>query len=1007
MRKLVSMTCVLLLCIMQVFAQEKTVTGKVTDESGTAVPNVSVVVKGTSIGTTTKADGTYSISVPSTAKVLVFSSIGMTSTEVNIGSRSVINQAMVSENKALEEVVVVGYQSLKRKEVVGSVTTVGGKEIAQKPIVNFTQLLQGKAPGMNVIGEGGRPGAGAFIRIRGVGSINASSEPLIIVDGIQVATTAFAQLNPNDIEDVSVLKDAASSAVYGSRAGNGVIVVTTKKGRGKPEVRYSFQYGQSDALDPLNVTFMSAQQKLQYEYERGGYTNPYLSALITRNIASGNLPAGSTLLNITPQQRQAMHDSVIAGAPRDWKDVLLPKATMKQHEVSISGSGDKFRYYMSLNKSDNEGVMYGSYYNRTGGRLNVEYQANEWFKTGINLALSHSKEDLKRELYNSQSSYTAWYLTNPYEPVRNANGTYNLTMQGFSPLEGADNNPQVFDRLSTYATLFGEVKIMPGLVFKTQLGSNYNTFKEEYYLKGGSNLAAILGYNQKRDGGNFDWTYVITNTLNYQKGIGKHNINVLLGQEYNRNKFYSYSLTARNFPSASVNTLENASTPTQASTSRSDWALISYFATAAYDFDKKYFVSLSGRNDGSSRFGVNNRFANFWSVGGAWDVMQENFMSNVPILSTLKLKASYGTSGNNNIGNYDALGTYALNVRYLDLPAAAPARLPNPSLTWETIKQLDFGTEIGLFKNRLNITADYFIRKTDDLLYAINVSQTTGFGSYGGNIGNLENKGIELSAGGDVIRKNGFVWNLSANYTFVDNKVTKLYVDNVPGAGGISRLKVGHAINTYFITRWAEINPQNGKNVWYALNGSKTETYSSGDAVLLEGKSPNVKFYGSINTSLSYKGFDLSAQFYYAGGNYIYNFQYARGLYGQAFYNTQLYTDALNYWKKAGDVARLPNIADATQNTLYTSDFFLEKGDYISLRDVTLGYTTKQDLLSKIKVKSVRLFVQGTNLWIGTKFHGIPEVGQSNRESGGSPGLQTLFAYPQTRAFTMGVDVRF
>ncbi|HLP37385.1 TonB-dependent receptor [Lacibacter sp.] len=1005
MRKIVSMTCMLLLCIMQVVAQEKTVTGKVTDESGAPIPNASVIVKGTSIGTTTKTDGTFSISVPSTGKVLVFSSIGMTSMEVNIGSKSVINQTMTSENKALEEVVVVGYQTVRRKDVIGAVTSVAGKEIAQKPIVNFTQLLQGKAPGMNVIGEGGRPGAGAFIRIRGVGSINASSEPLIIVDGIQIASTAFAQLNPNDIEDISVLKDASASAIYGSRAANGVLVVTTKRGRGKPEVRYSFQYGQSDALDPLNVTFMTAQQKLQYEFERG-YTNPYLSSLISRNITAGNLPAGSTLFNINAQQRQSLHDSLISKAPKSWKDVLLPTAQMKQHEVSISGSGDKFRYYMSLNKSDNEGVMYGSYYNRTGGRLNVEYQATDWFKTGVNLALSHSKEDLKRELYNSQSSYTAWYLTNPYEPVRNANGTYNLTMQGFSPLEGADNNPNVLDRISTYATLFGEVKIMPDLFFKTQLGSNYNTLKGESYLKPGSNLAAILGYNQKNDYGNFDWTYVITNTLNYKKSIQKHNIGVLLGQEFNKNKFYSYSLTSRNFASASLTTLENASTPTVATTSRADWALISYFANASYDFDKKYFLSVSGRNDGSSRFGVNNRYANFWSVGAAWDVMQEQFMANVPVISTLKLKGSYGTGGNNNIGNYEAQGTYALNVRYNDLPAAAPARLPNPNLTWETNRTLDIGTEIGLFKNRLNITADYFVRKTEDLLYSINVSQTTGFGSYTGNIGNLENKGIELSVGGDVIRKGGLVWNVSANYTFVDNKVTSLYSDNVP-FGFNSRLKVGQPIGTYFMTRWAEINPQNGKNVYYNLSGAKTETYSAGDAVLLEGKSPNVKYFGSINTSLSYKGFDLSAQFYYSGGNYIYNFQYTRGAYGQSFFNTQLYTDAFNYWKKPGDVVKFPNITDASQATNYTTDLWLEKGDYIALRDVTLSYTTKQDLLSKIKVKSVRLFVQGTNLWIGTKFKGVPEVGQSNRESAGYPGQLSLFAYPQTRAVTMGFDIRF
>ena len=1007
MRKLVTVFLCLVMSLLQLQAQNRTITGRITDEKGNPVVGASVLVKGSTVGTTTDADGKFNLAVTAAAKFITVNSLNFISKDVQLTKANDLAISLTATSQENEEVVVVGYRSLKKKEVVGSVSTVGSKELSQKPIVNFTQLLQGKAPGVNVIGEGGRPGASAYIRIRGVGSINASSEPLIIVDGVQIASTAFALINPNDIEDISILKDASSAAIYGSRAANGVMVVTTKKGSGKAELRYSFQNGTSDAIDPLNVKFMNSQEKLDYEYAIG-YTNPYLSSAISAAISAGTLPAGSTLTSISQTQRQALNDALIAGAPADWKNYFLPTAKMNTHEVALSGSADKFKYYMSANMSKNGGVMYGSYYNRKGGRLNVEYQANTWFKTGVNISVSQSQEDLKRELYNTQSSAAAMYLTNPYEPVYNSNGTYNLTMQGFSSLEGADNNPQIYDRLALYSTVFGEVKLHKDLIFKSQFGANYNTLKIEYYLKPGSNLANILGYNQKNDAGNFDYTYVFTNTLNYKKVINNHNVNFLLGQEFNKNKFYSYTLTARNFASSTFTTLENAGTPTGASTSRSDWALISYFGNLSYDFNKKYYFNGSVRRDGSSRFGLNNKFANFWSLGAAWDLKKEKFMEKLAVLSTLKLKASVGTSGNNSIGNYNSLGTYAYSAKYNDAPVGTPNSLSNPDLTWETNKTIDLGLEFGLFNNRLTGSVDYFTRRTDNLLYTVNVSSTTGFSSYYGNIGNLENKGIELLIAGDVIRTKDFNWNLSFNYTNVDNKITKLFSDDAPFSA-YGRLKEGYPIAIYYLVRNAGINPANGKRQYLTKAGAVTETYASSDAVLLENKSPNVKFYGSLNSSINFRQFDLSTQFYYSGGNYIYNFQYARATF-PAFYNTQLYTDALNYWKKAGDITPLPNILDATQRVSNTTDQFLEKGDYISLRDITVGYTaTASNLpfLNKLKMKSLRFYLQGTNLFIGTKFKGIPEIGQSNRESSNYPGQLTLFAYPQIQSVTVGLDVKF
>jgi TonB-linked SusC/RagA family outer membrane protein len=1007
MRKAILSLLWVALSVGQLFAQTRTISGKVTDSKGAPIPNASVLEKGTNSGSVTKEDGTFTVTVSPKARTLVITSIGMASTEINIGSKTSIDVTLQPADNNLAEVVVVGYQTLKRAEVTSAIVTVGGKELAQKPIGAFTQLLQGKAAGVQVTGQSGRPGQNGYIRVRGTGSINASSEPLIVLDGIYITGAAYNMLNPNDIDDVTVLKDAAAQAIYGSRGANGVLIITTKKGKGKPELRYSFQYGRSKAQELKNINLMSGMQKLQYEFE-DKYTNPILDSMISNRIGSGAFPGGSTLASITDAQRQDLWSTALGRGAGNWRDYLLNDAVMTTHELSLQGASDKFKYYFSMNKSNNEGVLYGSYWNRTGGRLNIEYNALDWFKLGVNSAVTYTTENQVREAFNSQNAYASVFLFNPYEPVYLADGkTYNPTLQGFNPMEGADNNPQIFDRISAYNTIFGEAKFLKHLTLKSQLALNYNTFKEEYYLKPGSNLANILGYNQKRDGGNNEFVYVFTNTAIWQQTVAeRHSVSVLGGTEFSKDKFYSYSLTGRNFPTASVNTLDNSAQPTAATTSRQDWSLLSYFANATYDFDKKYYITLSGRRDGSSRFGRNKQYANFWGVSAAWDIAKEDFMKTTSFISGLKLRASIGTAGTVPGGLYDNLGVYSLANKYNDLPAAVPARIENPDLTWETNQNYDIGVDFAVLNNRISGTVDYYRRKTNDLIYPKNISLTTGFGSYTSNIGNLENKGIEVSLSGDVVKTKDLTVTVFANYTHNDNKVLKLYSDNVPQT--LSRLKVGEPLFTYFLVKWAGVDPADGKNQFYKADGTITKTYSSGDAVLLSGKSPNVKYYGSFGVSASYKGLDLSAQFYYSGGNYIFNYVYQTGANEGEDPSIPQFTDAFDYWKKPGDKTSFANLLDPTQKITYNTDRYLDKGDYVSLRDLTLGYTLNGDLARKIKMKGIRLYVQGTNLWIGTKFRGLPEVGQSSSENATpTPGLSTLYGYPQLRAVTFGVDVRF
>jgi TonB-linked SusC/RagA family outer membrane protein len=1012
MRKFVTVFLCLVLFLIKLQAQNRTITGKITDADGKPVAGASVQVKGLKQGVAANADGVFSISVPASAKNLLFSSIGFLEQEVRIGSQSSMNIQLAAGDKSLDEVVVVGYQSIKRKDLNGAVSVVGSKELAQKPISNFTQLLQGKSSGLQVVGQSGQPGQSGYLRIRGTGSINASSEPLIVIDGIAVTSTAFGLINPNDIENVTVLKDASASAIYGSRAGNGVIVVTTKSGKaGVPQIRYSYQRGFVSLQELPNVRLMNSQEKLEYELA-AGLTNPIIDSMIANRKTSGQFPGSATLFSLSGDQRQSLWDLAITRGAGDWRNFYLQTGKTESHELSISGASDKMKYFFSVNQFDEDGIVYRNFRNRIGARLNMEYKALDWLTTGVNVSTTYAKEYQTRELFNSQAPWTGYFLTNPYEPVYLSNGAYNLTFQGFSPLEGQDNNTFFNNNLSTFATGFLEGKFLKNLTIKSLVALNYNTLLAESYLQPGSNLAAILGYNEKSDRGNQDFQQVYTNTATWNQTIrNKHTVNILAGQEFTKRNFYSYSFAGRGLPTASVNTIDNASSAQTTTSSRSQWSIISYFGSVAYDFEKKYGVKLSGRRDGSSRFGANNRFANFWAASAWWNAKNENFISKISFISDLKLRGSIGTAGNVPNQFYGSLGTYALNAAYNNLPAAIPAQLANPDLTWEKNKNWDLGLDFGFLNNRITGTFDYYNRVTNDLLYPQPVSFATGFSSVLSNIGSLTNKGYEVSLNGDVIRKKDFKWSVSVNYTNNNNRVTNLVSDNVPS--GITRLKIGEPLNTYFLVRWAGINPANGKNQFYKTDGSITETYSASDAVLLEGKSPLAKYFGSVNSNFSYRNFDLSLQFYYTGGNYIYNSQYQNNLADGGNASVGLrpqYTDASDYWRKAGDIARFPSLTDPSQKQNLTTDKYLEKGDYITLRDVLVSYNLPYEIAKKAKLNGVRFYVQGTNLWLNTKFHGLPEVGFTNREGQGGnaqPGIQNVYGYPSSKAITVGLDIRF
>ncbi|ULQ55105.1 TonB-dependent receptor [Flavihumibacter rivuli] len=1008
MRKLLIMTACMIALGGQLFAQTRTIKGRVTDATGKPVANASVMVKGTKNGTTTAEDGSYTITIPENAKDLVVSAVGYGELEQRIGNGDAINISLTTQDKNLQEVVVVGYQSSKRRDLTGSVATVSAKEFEQVPIASFTQILQGKAPGVNIVGVNGRPGAAAYIRIRGVGSISAGSEPLIIIDGVPANSNILNAINPNDIENVSVLKDAASASIYGSRGSNGVMVVTTKRGKGKPQLTYRFQYGVKERTGDINMGLMSAEEKLQYEYDFG-YENSYVTQAIATLAQNGQVPAGSAIFDLNDAQRQAVWSEVLKGKT-NWEDYLFQRAPLRSHEISLNGSDRKFKYYMSLSSYDEDGVAITSNFKRTGGRLNVEYEATDWFKIGNNLSVYHTRDQLVRERYNAQSPYTAYYLYNPYEPAYLPDGDYNIPVAGFPILEAVKNNPEFTEQITGITNLYGEFTFFKDLKIKSSLALNYNNYKREAYTKPGSFLDQILRLGgSKTDNGFDDFTYVWTNTANYTKSVRDvHNFRILAGTEYNENNFKSYTMTGQGFPTASVSTLDNASTPLRLGTSKSDWSLFSLFGQLGYNFDQKYYVDFSLRRDGSSRFGANNKYGTFWAVGAGWNLSDEAFLKNASWINLLKLRGSVGTSGNYNIGNYASLALFAVNVSYNNQPAAVPSAAGNSNLTWEKNFNYDLGVDFEFFNNRLRGSVEAYHRTTSDLLLNVPISQGTGFGTILQNKGEMVNKGIEAALQYDILRTKDLTWNVFANFTYNQNRITELYGGSEFIPTTLSRYQIGEPINVFFLNRWAGVDPQTGEQQFLDKDGKPTTAFSGGDAVVLSGKAPDPRWFGSFGTAVNYKGFELNAQFYYSGGNYVMNYNYqATASDGENIFYPQL-KEALNYWKQPGDIVKYPSPNSATAYQTFDTDKYLQKGDYLRLRNLTLAYNLPSNILNRIKMQRLRFYVQGQNLFTVTNFYGDPEVGLANGESFNvRPGLATLFGYPQTKALTFGVDVTF
>jgi TonB-linked SusC/RagA family outer membrane protein len=1008
----------LLAFVVQIsFAQQKSITGTVSDSSG-ALPGVSITIEGGTSGTETDFDGKFTIKTD-TGTILVFRYLGYKIIKKTVGKSNVINVKMIEGGEELEEIVVIGYTNKKRGDISSSISSVTSAQLErQSNSVSIDNALQGVATGVQVTAQNGKPGNAAFVRIRGIGSINAGSEPLYLLDGIQVDEDAIIGINPSDIERMDVLKDAASTAIYGARGANGVVVITSKRGKKNKKAQIRVQSSLGLATEAKrNFQMMNARQKLEYE----------------RAVGVG--PGSTNLL-------QSEWDRLIS-QDHDWSNDMLKDAEITSVNVSVTGGDEKLTYFMSLGNDSNSGIieLIESAFTRTSTRLNVGYDANSWLKLNTNLAFSTSNDQDPRDRNNVQNPINGRFTANPYEPVyrTDANGdripnlrgldTFNPTHSGLNSLAQVRANQDDDTDNRFFGTLNADIKLSDA--FSYQFGTNVSYFNRTArgVLHAGSALDLIFNGSPTGSADAFNsntFQYSLLNKFNFNKVFNeKHAVNATAFMEYqdwyNENSFARSQGFVVNGPT----TINAGATPLITSGGNSRRTLFSLAASVDYIFDDKYIFNATVRRDGSSRFGANTKYGTFYGVSTAWNIHEEEFFSDIKdTVNSLKLRINAGTSGNDQIGLNPSISTYGFDA-YNGNTTSSPNNFGDPNLGWEQSFTYGAGIEFGLFNNRITGVVDYYKKNTTNLLLDTPISGLQGGSSIFRNIGEIENSGWEFELRGDIIRNENFRWNAGVTFSTYDSEVVKLADDNdlFVNYAGYSGLRVGEEVHTFFLSRYVGVNPANGQALFLDENDNVTTT--NADNVFLSGKTPFAQFDGGFNTSASYKGFDLTADFYFKGGNYIYNAVESQQLSDGTSANNNQRLDAFNYWQQPGDTNVLPNpIVNGYNGTTNannrnvssgTSTRYLQRGDYIRLRNVQIGYSVPSQYLEKVPFTQIRMYFSGTNLWTYVPYYkGDPEVGIGSAESNPDsstrnqiPGEYSLNSYPTLRTISYGIDLKF
>ncbi len=948
---------------------QQDVSGRVTDaRDGTPLSGVSVFIKNTRTGTTTNSDGRFRISAPANA-VLVISFTGFIDKEV-AATADALNISLMLAQKSLQEVIVTGYAVQNKRQSPGSVAKVSGDEIKMQPIGSFDKALQGKVPGLLSQSSTGQPGAPAEVTIRGKGSINGTNTPLYIIDGVQVNAADFATINPGDIESYTVLKDASSTSIYGSRGANGVIVITTKKGRaGQTTVNYDFQYGWSE-LPANRLELMTSAEKLQYEfYDRPDFGINYF---------------GWT---------DAEVDS-LSKIRASIQDILFRKGKTQQHQLSVSGGNDKTRFYISGSMFDQQGIVLTTGLKRYTGRVNIENTFSN-FKVGLNATMGYSRIIGTREsdtYVGSPLNAIRWF--NPYLSLYDANGNYqdDYLQNQPNPLRELLENNGHADQLKGVGNIYAEFNTpwVKGLKLKTLWGSDFTSDEGFTYLDRstdqGSQSTGGNGQVSRSYGKTFRYTG--TTSVNYQRTLGVHEFNASLYNEIIQSKSTSFGFT-KNEAGITPGTPDNGYIPNVSGDATQN-GLVSYFADATYGYNRKYYINAGARRDGSSRLTKDKRWANFGQAGVSWVMSEENFLQRAKgWLTSLKFKASYGSVGSQGIGNFTSRELLSATV-YNGIGGLLLTNLSR-SLTWERKLMFNTGFEFSLWQGRIGGTVEYYNNKTKDLFLDRQLSRTTGFSSITNNLGKLQNQGIEVSLNATVIRMRDFSWEVDGNFAYNKNKLLDQngMDENVQG---YYINKVGQPINSVYLVRYAGVDPATGDALYYKKDGkSTTNVYDPADRVVLGPSDP--PYYGGFSSTINVKAVELSALFSYAFGHQLYNNDRVQ-VENPIYWYSNLSKNMLREWQHPGDITDVPSpFNDFRQET----SRFVEKGDYLRLRNLMLSYNFQRNVLDKWKVKSIRVFAQAQNLAVWHNFQSYdPEA-----TGGGLSGAQ----YPQLKTFTFGVNL--
>lgn len=1001
MRKLILLSC-LCFAVIMAYAQTKTITGKVTDQkTGQPLAGVTVSIRGGTVGTQTKEDGTFSLTVPSNTRTITFSSIGYGETEASVANSSVVNIALgPGTSSRLDEVVVVAYGTQTRKEATGAISRVTAPDIENKPFTSVDKILQGQVAGLQSVAPTGQPGGIQQIRLRGIGSISASSAPLFVVDGIPInsgdlsrnttTANALAGINPNDIESVSVLKDAAATSLYGSRAANGVILINTKKGRaGKTRIRLDAEVGISQ-----QAKFGEVAEPLSRD--------EYFMLLKEGLVNAGATPAQVTSISNSFGENNGFNDN--------WFDLVTRNGMQQQYNISASGGNEKTTFFLSGGYFQQQAAVIESEFKRYSSNINISHKLTDRLNFGVNTNISFSRQLAPSQAGAFANPVLASLFLRPSQNAYNADGTVNTSNavfnQTYNPLALAELDERTLKTLKAIASATLEYRILRDLRFTSRYGIDYNNLEENQYQN------PIHGDGRNVNGRGtvlltrvFNWVW--NNQLDYRKYLDADQdiyAEAKVGYEAQASETYGITTFGENFPATTALTMPNvASTPKQSSAFVNDYSFVSGYSALSFNYRDRFILSGTFRRDGSSRFGVNNRYGNFWSVGGSWNLDQEKFLMNMDKITQLKLRASYGVNGNaSGIGDYASLYVYTFGGgnNYNSQPGTTPGNPGNPDLTWEKNKIFDVGVDVGLFQDRLHITADYYIRTTSDLLLNEPVSRTSGFNSVTRNIGSMENKGVELTINAVPVRTGQFRWDISFNTAYNKNRITKLNADII-GEPFIRRK--GFDFQSYYTRGWAGVDPATGNPLWYVDETRKATTSNINQAGrFMLGKSASPKVFGGLTNTFTFRGITLDAQLFYNFGNYVYD-QWAFITFGDgAFPQINKGKRQLARWQKPGDVTNVPRyVYNNGSSSNANSDRYLFKGDYIRLSNITLGYDFNNALLRKLNIATLKFYVRGSNLWTYVVDKNLPFDPEQ-----GITGINDL-QVPIIRTVTVGINAGF